>query len=462
MIHQYQLGGYNIVLDICSGSVHAVDELAYDVIALFETEPRDAIIKKLWEKYQGTDGVTPDEIGECYDQIVQLKAAGKLFTEDSFAPMAGELKARTSGVIKALCLHIAHTCNLNCSYCFASQGKYHGDRALMSFEVGKRALDFLVEHSGSRHNLEVDFFGGEPLMNFEVMKQLVEYGRSIEKEKNKKFKFTTTTNCVLMNDEIIDFLNREMGNVVISMDGRPEVHDRMRPTVNGKGSYAIIAEKAKKFAAARGDKEYYVRGTYTGYNKDFGNDVLFLADEGFEQLSVEPVVTDPACEYALKEEDLPQLKAEYDRLAQIYLDRRANGKWFNFFHFNVDLAGGPCLRKRLTGCGAGNEYVAVTPDGDIYPCHQFVGREGYRMGSVLDGTFDRDIQRRFADNHVLHKEKCRECWARFYCSGGCAANAEAFHGDISQPYDMECQLERKRLECAMAIYAIEHAKKDEA
>lgn len=295
-------------------------------------------------------------------------------------------------------------------------------------------------------------------MNFPVIKRLVEYGRSIEKEKNKHFKFTTTTNCVAMTDEIMDFLNKEMDNVVISMDGRPEVHDRMRPTVNGKGSYELIAEKAKRFAEKRGQRQYYVRGTFTGYNKDFGNDVLFLADQGFEQISVEPVVTDPSCEYALKEEDLPQIMAEYDRLAQIYLDRRANGKWFNFFHFMIDLAGGPCLRKRLTGCGAGNEYVAVTPDGDIYPCHQFVGREGFRMGSVLDGTFDREIQKKFAANNVLSKEKCRDCWARFFCSGGCAANAHAFHGDISQPYDLECQMERKRLECAMAIYAKEHGK----
>ena len=303
----------------------------------------------------------------------------------------------------------------------------------------------------------MDFFGGEPLMNFEVIKQLVAYGRSIEQEKNKKFKFTTTTNCVLMNDEIIDFLNKEMSNVVISMDGRPEVHDRMRPTANGRGSYELIAPKAKEFAKRRGDGEYYVRGTFTGFNKDFGNDVLFLADEGFEQLSIEPVVTDPKCEYALHEEDLPQIFDEYERLGQAYMDRRANGKWFNFFHFMVDLEGGPCLRKRLTGCGAGNEYIAVTPDGDIYPCHQFVGREGYRMGSVLDGTFNRELQATFANNTVLTKEKCRECWARFYCSGGCAANAQAFNGDISKPYDMECQMERKRLECAMAIYAKERA-----
>ena len=448
MIHTFKAVGQPMLLDVGSGAVHAIDDMAYDVLSLWndhsEAEIRDAL----------KDRYTAEELDEVIGELKQLEEIGALNAPDNYDDVE---QIREKGTIKAMCLHAAHDCNLRCKYCFAATGDFcMGERKLLPYEVGKAALDWLVEHSGKRVNLEVDFFGGEPLMNFEVVKRLVEYGRSIEQEKNKKFKFTITTNCVLMNDEIIDFLNREMHNVVISMDGRPEVHDRMRPTVNGKGSYAIIAEKAKKFAAARGDKEYYVRGTYTGYNKDFGNDVLFLADEGFEQLSVEPVVTDPACEYALKEEDLPQLKAEYDRLAQIYLDRRANGKWFNFFHFNVDLAGGPCLRKRLTGCGAGNEYVAVTPDGDIYPCHQFVGREGYRMGSVLDGTFDTAIQDKFARNNVLAKEKCRECWARFFCSGGCAANAEAFHGDISQPYDMECQLERKRLECAMAIYAKEH------
>ena len=454
MIHTFKAVGQPMMLDVGSGAVHALDDMAYDVLELWNDCTPEEIKTRLKGKY------TEDELDEVIGEVRQLEEIGALNAPDNYDDVK---QLQEPGVVKSMCLHVAHDCNLRCKYCFAATGDFcMGERKLLPFEVGKKALDWLVEKSGKRVHLEVDFVGGEPLMNFEVMKQLVEYGRSIEKEKNKKFKFTTTTNCVLMNDEIIDFLNREMGNVVISMDGRPEVHDRMRPTVNGKGSYAIIAEKAKKFAALRGDKEYYVRGTYTGYNKDFSKDVLFLADEGFEQLSVEPVVTDPACEYALHEEDLPQLREEYERLAVAYMDRRANGKWFNFFHFNVDLAGGPCLRKRLTGCGAGNEYVAVTPDGDIYPCHQFVGREGYRMGSVLDGTFDRDIQRRFADNHVLHKEKCRECWARFYCSGGCAANAEAFHGDISQPYDMECQLERKRLECAMAIYAIEHAKKDEA
>ncbi len=435
-----------MMLDVGSGAVHAIDEMAYDVMSLWNDHSAEEIKAELSAKYDA------QELEEVIGELRQLEEMGALNAPDDYS----DVELREPGVVKAMCLHAAHDCNLRCKYCFAATGDFcMGERKLLSYEVGKAALDWLVEHSGKRVNLEVDFFGGEPLMNFPVIKQLVAYGRSIEKEKNKHFKFTTTTNCVALTDEIIDFLNAEMQNVVISLDGRPEVHDRMRPTVNGKGSFDIIIDKAKRFAEKRGDKEYYIRGTFTGYNKDFGNDVLFLADQGFEQLSVEPVVTDPACEYALHEEDLPQLRDEYERLAQIYMDRRANGKWFNFFHFMIDLEGGPCLRKRLTGCGAGNEYVAVTPDGDIYPCHQFVGRDGYRMGSVLDDTFDREIQGKFAANHVLNKEKCRDCWARFFCSGGCAANAEAFHGDISKPYDMECELERKRLECAMAIYAKE-------
>ena len=446
MIHTFKAVGQPMMLDVGSGAVHAIDEMAYDVMSLWNDHSAEEIKAELSAKYDA------QELDEVIGELRQLEEMGSLNAPDDYS----DVELREPGVVKAMCLHAAHDCNLRCKYCFAATGDFcMGERKLLSYEVGKAALDWLVEHSGKRVNLEVDFFGGEPLMNFPVIKQLVAYGRSIEKEKNKRFKFTTTTNCVALTDEIIDFLNAEMQNVVISLDGRPEVHDRMRPTVNGKGSFDIIIDKAKRFAEKRGDKEYYIRGTFTGYNKDFGNDVLFLADQGFEQLSVEPVVTDPACEYALHEEDLPQLRDEYERLAQIYMDRRANGKWFNFFHFMIDLEGGPCLRKRLTGCGAGNEYVAVTPDGDIYPCHQFVGRDGFRMGSVLDNTFDRDIQGKFAANHVLNKEKCRDCWARFFCSGGCAANAEAFHGDISKPYDMECELERKRLECAMAIYAKE-------
>ena len=450
MIHTFKAVGQPMMLDVGSGAVSAIDDLAYDALTLWNDHTREEVKAELCGKYDAA------EVDEVIAELNQLEEIGALNAPDNYDNVQ---QVREAGTVKSMCLHVAHDCNLRCKYCFAATGDFcMGERKLLAFEVGKAALDWLVEKSGKRINLEVDFFGGEPLMNFPVVKQLVEYGRSIEKEKNKRFKFTMTTNCVLMNDEIIDFLNREMSNIVISIDGRPEVHDRMRPTINGKGSLALIMDKAKKFAEKRGDGEYYVRGTYTHFNKDFANDVLYLADQGFEQLSIEPVVTDPANDYALHEEDLPELFAEYERLGQIYIDRRANGKWFNFFHFMVDLEGGPCLRKRLTGCGAGNEYVSVTPDGDIYPCHQFVGRDGYRMGSVLDGTFDRGIQTRFANNNVLTKEKCHDCWARFFCSGGCAANADAFNHDISKPYDMECQLERKRLECAMAIYAREHHK----
>ena len=451
MIHQYQLGGYNIVLDICSGSVHAVDELAYDVIALFETEPRDAIIKKLWEKYRGTDGVTPDEIGECYDQIVQLKAAGKLFTEDSFAPMAGELKARTSGVIKALCLHIAHTCNLNCSYCFASQGKYHGDRALMSFEVGKRALDFLVEHSGSRHNLEVDFFGGEPLMNFDVVKQLVAYARSIEKEKDKHFRFTLTTNGVLIDDDVIDFVNREMSNVVLSLDGRKEVHDRYRVDYAGNGSWEKIVPKFQKLVAAREGKNYYMRGTFTHANPDFLEDIKTMLDLGFSELSMEPVVAAAGDPAALTESDKAIVMEQYEKLAELMLQRDKEGKPFTFYHYMIDLKGGPCIYKRISGCGSGTEYMAVTPWGDLYPCHQFVGEEKFKLGDIWNGVSNHAIQEEFASCNVYAREECRDCWARLYCSGGCAANAYHATGSVRGVYQQGCDLFRKRIECAVMV-----------
>ena len=451
MIHQYQLGGYNIVLDICSGSVHAVDELAYDVIALFETEPRDAIIKKLWEKYQGTDGVTPDEIGECYDQIVQLKAAGKLFTEDSFAPMAGELKAKTSGVIKALCLHIAHTCNLNCSYCFASQGKYHGDRALMSFEVGKRALDFLVEHSGSRHNLEVDFFGGEPLMNFDVVKQLVAYARSIEKEKDKHFRFTLTTNGVLIDDDVIDFVNREMSNVVLSLDGRKEVHDRYRVDYAGNGSWEKIVPKFQKLVAAREGKNYYMRGTFTHANPDFLEDIKTMLDLGFSELSMEPVVAAAGDPAALTESDKAIVMEQYEKLAEMMLQRDKEGNPFTFYHYMIDLKGGPCIYKRISGCGSGTEYMAVTPWGDLYPCHQFVGEEKFKLGDIWNGVSNHAIQEEFASCNVYAREECRDCWARLYCSGGCAANAYHATGSVRGVYQQGCDLFRKRIECAVMV-----------
>ena len=400
MIHQYQLGDYHIVLDVCSGSVHAVDELAYDVIALFQTESREAIVRTLSEKYKSNEEITPSEIAECYDQIAALKNEGKLFTKDTFAPMAGELKAKTSGVIKALCLHIAHTCNLNCSYCFASQGKYHGERALMSFEVGKRALDFLVEHSGSRHNLEVDFFGGEPLMNFDVVKQLVAYARGIEEKSGKHFRFTLTTNGMLIDDDVIDFLNREMSNVVLSLDGRKEVHDRYRVDYAGNGSWDRIVPKFQKLVAAREGKNYYMRGTFTHANPDFLADIQTMLDLGFTELSMEPVVAaadDPA---ALTEADKTIVMEQYEKLAELMLHRDREGKPFTFYHYMIDLKGGPCIYKRISGCGSGTEYMAVTPWGDLYPCHQFVGDEKFKLGDIWHGVENTAIQNEFAGCNV--------------------------------------------------------------
>lgn len=453
MIHLFKALDRFMALDVGSGAVLSLDALAYDALELMIDQPDADIPALLRERYPEA------EVEETVGELKQLMADGYLGTEDDYS----QVEPVDTGVVKAMCLHAAHDCNLRCKYCFADSGEYHmRNRTMLSVETGKKALDWLVSHSGKRHNLEVDFFGGEPLMNFPVIKEVVAYGRSLEKANDKHFKFTTTTNAVAMTEEVMDFLNQEMDNVVISIDGRPEVHDRMRPTPNGKGSYDLIIDKAKRFVEKRGQRQYYLRGTYTGYNLDFSKDVLHLANLGFEQLSIEPVVTDEKNEYAIHESDLPRIYDEYEKLGREYVEYRRNGKWFNFFHFMVDLTGGPCLKKRLTGCGSGNEYVAVTPEGDIYPCHQFVGREGYRMGSVLDDTFNRDIQRKFQQNHVLAKEKCSKCWARFYCSGGCAANAQAFNGDISKPYELECRLEQKRLECAMAIYAIEQEQEQAA
>lgn len=451
MIHQYQLGDYHIVLDVCSGSVHAVDELAYDVIALFQTESREAIVRTLSEKYKSNEEITPSEIAECYDQIAALKNEGKLFTKDTFAPMAGELKAKTSGVIKALCLHIAHTCNLNCSYCFASQGKYLGERALMSFEVGKRALDFLVEHSGSRHNLEVDFFGGEPLMNFDVVKQLVAYARGIEEKSGKHFRFTLTTNGMLIDDDVIDFLNREMSNVVLSLDGRKEVHDRYRVDYAGNGSWDRIVPKFQKLVAAREGKNYYMRGTFTHANPDFLADIQTMLDLGFTELSMEPVVAaadDPA---ALTEADKTIVMEQYEKLAELMLHRDREGKPFTFYHYMIDLKGGPCIYKRISGCGSGTEYMAVTPWGDLYPCHQFVGDEKFKLGDIWHGVENTAIQNEFAGCNVYAREECRDCWARLYCSGGCAANAYHATGSVRGVYAQGCDLFRKRMECAIMV-----------
>ena len=456
MVHQYKLGEYNVVLDICSGSVHAVDEVAYDIIEMFESKSKEEVIKQIGEKYADRQDITEKDIEECYAQVEALKENGKLFTPDSFEPMAGKLKEKTSGVVKALCLHIAHTCNLNCSYCFASQGKYHGERAVMSYEVGKRALDFLVENSGSRRNLEVDFFGGEPLMNFDVVKQLVAYARSIEKEKGKNFRFTLTTNGLLIDDDVIDFANRECANVVLSLDGRKEIHDRFRVDYAGNGSWERIVPKFKKLVEARGGKNYYMRGTFTHANPDFLKDIQTMLDLGFTELSMEPVVCAAGDPSELTEEDKAIVCEQYEKLAALMLQKDREGKPFTFYHYMIDLTGGPCIYKRISGCGSGTEYMAVTPWGDLYPCHQFVGEEKYLLGNVWDGVTNKCAQCEFAECNVYARPECRDCWAKLYCSGGCAANAYHATGSVKGIYKYGCDLFRKRMECAIMV-AIDRA-----
>lgn len=446
MIHQYKLGGYNIVLDVCSGAVHAVSDIAYDIISMFENTDKETVLSAMAEKYSD---LSTDEIKECYAQIESLKDSGELFVPDTFEDMAGELKRKTSGVVKALCLHIAHTCNLNCSYCFASQGKYQGERALMSFEVGKRALDFLVENSGSRHNLEVDFFGGEPLMNFEVVKQLVAYARSIEKEKNKNFRFTLTTNGMLIDDDVIDFANREMSNVVLSLDGRKEVHDKYRVDYNGNGSFDKIVPKFQKLVESRNGQNYYMRGTFTHNNPDFLKDIQTMLDLGFTELSMEPVVCAPGDEAELTYDDLPIVFDQYEKLAQLMIKRRKEGRSFTFYHYTIDLQGGPCIYKRISGCGSGSEYMAVTPWGDLYPCHQFVGDDKYLLGNIFDEVTNTAIVDEFMQCNVYSREECHDCWARLYCSGGCAANAYHATGSVKGVYKYGCELFKKRMECAI-------------
>ena len=461
MVHQYQLGGYNIVLDTCSGSVHSVDEVAYDIIALFETTPEDDIVRQMLLKYGDRPDVTEEDLRACIGDVARLKEMGKLFTPDTFAPMAGTLKERSGDVVKALCLHVAHTCNLNCAYCFASQGKYHGDRALMSFEVGKRALDFLIEHSGTRRNLEVDFFGGEPLMNWDVVKQLVQYARTQEEAHHKHFRFTLTTNGMLIDDDVIDFANREMSNVVLSLDGRKEVHDRLRVDYAGNGSYDRIVPKFKQLVAARGGKNYYMRGTFTHANTDFTNDIFHMADMGFTELSMEPVVCDPADPAALTPEDIETVKGQYELLAKEMLRREQEGRPFTFYHYMIDLTGGPCIYKRISGCGSGTEYMAVTPWGDLYPCHQFVGEEAYKLGNIWDGVTNTALREEFRACNAYARLECKDCWAKLYCSGGCAANAYHATGSIRGVYEPGCELFRKRIECAIMIKVAEGAMKEQ-
>jgi len=455
MHHQYKLNGYNIVLDTCSGSVHSVDDVAYDIIELYPTTSADDIVAKMLEKYSDRADVTEEDLRLCIEDVEALKKAGKLYTPDNYSNMAGTLKERSGNVIKALCLHVAHTCNLNCSYCFASQGKYHGDRALMSFEVGKRALDFLVENSGSRRNLEVDFFGGEPLMNWDVVKQLVMYARSIEKEHNKNFRFTLTTNGMLIDDEVIEFANKEMSNVVLSLDGRKKIHDRLRVDYAGNGSYDKIVPKFQKLVESRGGKGYYMRGTFTHANPDFTKDVFHMADLGFTELSMEPVVCPEGDPAALTPEDIEIVKEQYEILAKDMLRRSAEGKPITFYHYMIDLTEGPCIYKRLSGCGSGTEYMAVTPWGDLYPCHQFVGEESYKLGDIFNGVSNEALREDFRGCNAYTREECKDCWAKLYCSGGCAANAFHASGSIKGVYKPGCELFKKRIECAIMMQVAE-------
>ncbi len=449
MIHQYRLNGYNIVLDVFSGAVHLVDDLSYDMIGLLEGKSRREIKTEMLEKYK-SENITEADIDEVFEAIDGLIEEDKLFSKDIYADKAFDLKNRHTD-IKALCLHVAHTCNLNCEYCFAGEGKYHGDRALMSLDVGRRAIDFLIENSGSRKNLEVDFFGGEPLMNWEVCKEIVRYARSVEKEHNKNFRFTLTTNGVLIDDDVIEFANREMHNVVLSLDGRKEIHDNLRKSVNGKGSYDIIVPKFKDFVKKRGDKGYYMRGTFTHNNVDFTNDIFHMADMGFTELSMEPVVCAPTDPYALTEADLPALYEQYEILAKEMLKRKRENRGFTFYHYMINLSGGPCIYKRISGCGSGTEYMAVTPWGELFPCHQFVGDEKYSMGDIWKGVKNTRVRDEFKLCNAYAREECQDCWAKLYCSGGCAANAYHATGSIKGVYEYGCKLFKKRIECAIML-----------
>ncbi len=450
MVHSFKLNGYNIVLDTASGSVHSVDSVAYDIIEMYKSHSKEEIIAEILKKYSHLPDVDEAEIELCLSDIAELEKEGKLFSTDPYEELAENYK-NNSNVVKALCLHVAHTCNLNCSYCFASQGKYQGDRALMSFEVGKAAFDFLIANSGSRRNLEVDFFGGEPLMNWDVVKRLVEYARSVEKEHNKNFRFTLTTNGMLIDDDVIDFANREMSNVVLSLDGRQSIHDHFRVDYQGNGSYEKIVPKFKRLVEARGHKDYYMRGTFTHNNTDFTNDIFHMADLGFKELSMEPVVCPPNDPYALTNEDLPKIKEQYEILAKEMIRREKKGEGFTFYHYMLDLQNGPCIYKRITGCGSGTEYMAVTPWGDLYPCHQFVGDEKYLLGNVFEGVKAKKVQDEFRSCNAYSRNDCKNCWARLYCSGGCAANSYHATGSIKGVYEYGCELFKKRIECAVMM-----------
>jgi len=449
MLHKYEQNGLKLVVDVNSGAVHVVDQLTWDILDHYP-DSIDSIIGKLSGKH------SEKEIREAFDEIEELVRQGLLYSDDKY--MDKVLSEKRDYHTKALCLNIAHDCNIRCGYCFASTGDYHGGRKLMPFSVASGAIDFLLETSGTRKRLEVDFFGGEPLMNFDVVRQTVLYAREKEKRYGKRIGFTITTNGTLLSREIEDFINENMDNIVLSIDGRKQVNDRMRKFREGSGTYDVIMPEFKSFVASRGDKSYYIRGTFTANNLDFCNDVLHLADQGFREISIEPVVAEKEKAYALKEEHLPAIYSEYEKLAEKYIEYNASGKGFRYYHFLMDLEGGPCVYKRVSSCGSGVEYFAVTPDGELYPCHQFVGRQEYLMGDIWKGVVKKELQEKFSQNTVYHKDRCRECWARFYCSGGCQANAAAFNNDLKQPHELECKLQKKRIECAIMLKAYEALK----
>lgn len=447
MVHTFEALGVKLAVDVNSGAVHVLDDLTYRLLPLVEPPMAEHCPPELLARLPE---YRTEAVEEGWQDLRELAGKGLLFVEDDYVDPAAATALQQSAPIKALCLHVSHDCNLRCQYCFASTGDFGTGRKIMDIETAKRAIDFVIQRSGSRRNIEVDFFGGEPLMAMDAVKATVAYARSIEKKAGKCFRFTITTNGVLLDDENIDYINREMSNAVLSLDGRPQVNDRMRKTVNGKGSYEVIVPKFQKLVAGRGTKDYYLRGTFTHYNLDFAEDVMHMADLGFRNVSVEPVVGEETCGYALKDEDLPVVLEQYEKLAEKLKDRTD----VNFFHFNVDLAQGPCVIKRLRGCGAGCEYVAVTPEGDIYPCHQFVGNPAYKIGSLSDGSFDMELSHRFSCLNIYTREECRDCWARFYCSGGCSASNLLVNGDIKKPNHVGCEMERKRLECAIALKAL--------
>ncbi len=453
MIHAFSRNGVNIVCDTDSGAVHILDDVSYALCGKLSTPLSEECPAEFACGFDGFDG---KDVVEAYSELYKLYKDGALFSDDSYIPK----QVRQSAPIKALCLHVSHDCNLRCKYCFAATGDFHTGRKIMDFETAKRAIDFVIERSGTRRNLEVDFFGGEPLMAWETVKKTVEYARSIEAKHNKNFRFTITTNGVLLDDEKIEYINREMSNAVLSLDGRKDVNDNLRIRVDGSGSYDTIVPKFQKLVASRGDKDYYVRGTFTHHNLDFDRDVLHMADLGFEQVSVEPVVSDPKLPWALQESDLEEIYSRYDILADELLKRKREGKGFNFFHFMIDLEQGPCIIKRLRGCGAGYEYTAITPEGDIYPCHQFVGQSDYKLGNLYDNTFNFELSDRFGALNVYTREDCGNCWAKFYCSGGCSASNFFTNGDIAKPYFVGCELERKRVECAIYMKAVELLEKE--